>query len=178
MLQSWLFFELLKSVFQENFPSRRYISQVETDSDTFSRWVLNTKNLRAYYKSWHLNFLDLLSRSFARSLHSAGNWALYLTVKLGIRTIEYKTLLLSTALNATILTTLLLTESLRKARLQGFLRNSFVNKQMDLDPGNEIEDMMWERKRCPSSFNVSTNNYGRSATMYTTLQEPAENTFV
>jgi hypothetical protein len=74
MLQSWLFFGLLESAFQERFPSRSFVLETETEAGTGDRPVLNTKYLRTYYQRWHLGFLDLpderkasLSRSFARS---------------------------------------------------------------------------------------------------------------
>jgi hypothetical protein len=184
MLQSWLFFGLLESAFQDRFPSHSFVFETETETGTGDRAVLNTKYLRTYYQRWHLGFLDLpderktsLSRSFVRSLHGPPDWALFLTVKLGPRTPEYNTSPLSTALNAVIRTTLLLTELLGKAMPQNF-SNGFVHPQMDLDPGDEIHQWMRERKWCPSSCTVLMNKYGTSVAMYATLLEPAENPFV
>jgi hypothetical protein len=185
MLQSWLFFGLLESAFQERFPSRSFIFETDAKTDTGDCRVLNTAYLRTYYQHWHLDFLNLpderkasLSRSFSQSLHGPRDWALFLTVKLGPRTPEYNTPSLSTALNSTIRTTLLLMELLGKATPQSFPRNAFVNQQMDLDPGGEISQWMRERKWCPSSYKVLMNKYGPSVAMYATLLEPAQNSFV
>lgn len=184
MLQSWLFFGLLESAFQERFSSRHFIFD-KAEKETSGSRVLNTAYLRTYYQQWHLSFMDLtperqasLSRSFASSLHGPRDWALYLTVKLGPRTPEYTTPPLSTALNATIRTTLLLLELLGKAVPQGFAQNGFVNTQMDLDPGHEISEAMRARKWCPSSCKVLMNKYGPSVAMYATLLEPSENSWV
>lgn len=185
MLQSWLFFGLLESAFQEHFPSNSFIFSVDAETDTGGcRRVLNTKNLRAYYKSWNENFLDFteerktnLSRCFAQSLHGPRDWVLFLTVKLGPRTVEYNTLPLSTAMNATIRTTLLLIELLGKATPQSF-QDPFINFLPDVDPGNEIEDRLRTQKWCPWSFRVLMNKYGPSVVTYATLLEPSENSFV
>jgi hypothetical protein len=185
MLQSWLFFGLLESLFQEHFPSRSFIFETKGETCTGERRVLNTKYLRTFYQRWHLDFLDFpderkasLSRSFAQGFPAPHDWALFLTVKLGPRTPEYNTPPLSTTLNATIRNTLLLTELFGKALPQSLSRSLFVNHQMDLDPGDEIYQRMLERKHCPSNYGVLMNKYGISVAMYATLLEPAENSFV
>lgn len=185
MLQSWLFFGLLESAFQEHFSSHSFIftTNPETATAGCSR-VLNTKNLRSYYKSWNENFLDFtaerktnLSRSFAQSLHGPRDWVLFLAVKLRPRTAEYNALPLSAAMNATLRTTLLLLELLGKATPQSF-QDPFVNFLPDIDPGNEIEDRLREQKWCPWSFKVLMNKYGPSIATYATLLKPSENSFV
>jgi hypothetical protein len=185
MLQSWLFFGLLESVFQEHFASRFFIFDTQAPTDTESHRVLKTMHLRTYYQQWHLDFIDLpderkasLSQSFARNLHGPRDWALFLTVKLGPRTPEYNTPPLSTAMNATIRNTLLLMDLLGKAVPQGLSQSPFVNQQMDLDPGDEIYRWLQERKYCPSSYKFLMNKCGLSVAMYATLLEPAENSFV
>ena len=102
---------------------------------------------------------------------------LFLSIKLGLRTAEYNTLPLSAAMNATIRTTLLLMELLGKATPQGF-QDPFVNYLPDLDPGNEIEDLLRAQKWCPWSFRILMNKYGPSVVAYATLLEPSENSFV
>jgi hypothetical protein len=118
-----------------------------------------------------------LSRCFAQSLHGARDWVLFLAVKLGPRTAEYNTLPLSTAMNATIRTTLLLIELLGKVTPQSF-QDPFVNFMPDIDPGNEIEDRLRAQKWCPWSFRVLMNKCGPSVATYATLLEPSEDSFV
>jgi len=177
MLQSWLFFGFLESAFLERFPSRYFVF----DADTPGSRVLSTAYIRRYYQQWHSGFLELpddKKQSLAQSIHMPRDWMLFLSVKLGPRTPEYNALPLSTAFNATVRTTVLLTELLGKAVPQGFSKVEFIHQQIDLDPGDYIYSRMTERKWCPSSGRVLMNKYGPSVAMYATLLEPAENSSV
>jgi hypothetical protein len=80
-------------------------------------------------------------------------------------------------MNATIRRTLLLMELLGKATPQGF-QDPFVNYVPDLDPGNEIKDLLRAQKWCPWSFRILMNKHGPSVVAYATLLQPSENGFV
>jgi hypothetical protein len=183
MLQSWLFFGLLESAFQQHFPTTLFLTSSEgtqINGKSYSR-VLNTNYLRTFYQQWHLDFLDLpddkkdcLAASFARSLHGPRDWALYLEVKLRHRIADYNTPPLSSVLNETIRNVMLLMELLGKAVPQAFPQSGFVHQQMDLDPGGEISYRLQQRGWCPSSSRMLMNKYGPSVAMYATLLHPME----
>src|SRR4051794_7890959 len=110
MIQSWLFFGLIESIFQQRFPSSRFLVDVTTTGLRHHR-ILNSAYFRLFYQRWLLEFPILseeakssLAISVCRSLTIAHEWTVFFIVKLGPRTPEYQTLPLSTTLSATVLT--------------------------------------------------------------------------
>lgn len=180
MIQSWLFFGLLESIFQQRFHSSQFL----TTTGSRGHRSLNSAYFRLFYQRWLLEFPDLaeevkrsLAVSVSRSLTISHEWALFLVVKLGPRTLEYQTPPLSTALSATVLNAGLIIDLFNKVTPRD-LDSAQFKLSLPVDIGHQIYERMGQRKWCPSDTRALIQKHGLSVAVYASLLESLDDSSV